>query len=76
MYFQALDDKGECVGVYKDGGLYFEELPENLKRTWKYAEFLGNLDVEYANLYAPNRPLADVCPDYLCLLYTSDAADE
>ena len=65
MYFQALDDKGECVGVYKDGGLYFEELPENLKRTWKYAEFLGNLDVEYANLYAPNRSLADVCPDYL-----------
>lgn len=65
MYFQALDDKGECVGVYKDGGLYFEELPDELQRTWKYAEFLGDLDVEYASLYAPNKSLADVCPSHL-----------
>ena len=38
MYFQTLDDKGECVGVYKDGKLYFQDLPTGLERTWKYAE--------------------------------------
>ena len=31
MYFQTLDDKTECVGVYTDGRLHFEKMPENLK---------------------------------------------
>ena len=40
MYFQTLDDKGECVGVYKNGELHFNNLPEGMERTWKYAEYL------------------------------------
>ena len=62
MYFQTLDDKGECVGVYKDGKLYFQDLPEGLKRTWKYAEYLEKEDVEYASVRCGNRRLNDVCP--------------
>ena len=65
MYFQTLDDKGECVGVYKTGKLYFEELPEGLTRTWKYAEYLEEGSVEYANLYCGGLSLGDACPPYL-----------
>ena len=65
MYFQTLDDKGECVGVYKDGKLYFEDLPEGLKRTWKYAEYLEESDVEYASIWCGNRSIDDVWPDVL-----------
>lgn len=65
MYFQTLDDKGECVGVFKDGKFYFQDLPEGLKRTWKYAGYLEESDVEYANLLCGDRSLISVCPDYL-----------
>lgn len=65
MYFQTLDDKGECVGVYKDGELYFNDLPQGMERTWKYAEYLEESDVEYASLYGGNRSLNDVCPAHL-----------
>jgi len=65
LYFQTLDDKGECVGVYKDGKLYFQDLPEGLKRTWKYAEYLEESDVEYASLLCGDRSINDVWPDVL-----------
>ena len=65
MYFQTLDDKSECVGVYKDGEIYFEGLPTDLKRTWKYAEYLEEDSVEYASLRCGNRSLGDACPNSL-----------
>ena len=66
MYFQTLDDKGECVGVYKDGNLYFKEtMPEGLGRTWKYAEYLEEDDVQYASIYSGNNSLSDCCPSHL-----------
>ena len=65
MYFQTLDDKGECVGVYKNGELHFNNLPEGIGRTWKYAEYLEESNVEYANLLCGNRSLNDVCPAHL-----------
>ena len=65
MYFQTLDDKGECVGVYKDGKLYFQDLPTGLERTWKYAEYLEKSDVEYASIWCGNRSLNDACPSSL-----------
>ena len=65
MYFQTLDDKGECVGVYSDGKLYFGDLPKGLTKTWKYAEYLEESDVEYAHLYCGGRSLNDVCPAHL-----------
>ena len=65
MYFQTLDDKGECVGVYSDGKLYFGGPTERSAKTWKYAEYLEESDVEYAHLYCGGRSLNDVCPAHL-----------
>ncbi len=62
MYFQTLDDKTECVGVYKDGKLYFDSLPDDLKRTWKYTGSITGKDIEYAWLYAQGKNLREVCP--------------
>tara|TARA_Y100001937_G_scaffold128234_1_gene203459 strand:- start:838 stop:2046 length:1209 start_codon:yes stop_codon:yes gene_type:complete len=62
MYFQTLDDKTECVGVYKDGELYFDDFPDNLLRTWKYSGSITDDNVEYAWLYAEGQTLRDACP--------------
>ena len=45
MYFQTLDDKTECVGVYKDGELHFEHMPADLLSTWKYTGSVRDSDV-------------------------------
>ena len=62
MYFQTLDDKTECVGVYKDGKLHFDNFPEDLKRTWKYSGSITDEDIEYAWLYTQGLPLKEACP--------------
>ena len=39
MYFQNIDDKKECVGVFFNNELVFEDIDlENFTRTWKYSE--------------------------------------
>lgn len=65
MFFQTLDDKNECVGVFVDGQLHFEDLPTGLTKTWKYASYLEEQDVEYANLYCLGKDLSEACPEYL-----------
>ena len=66
MQFQTLDDKKECVGIYCEGVLHFnEELPADLNRTWSYSAFLEDRDVEYAKLYCGGKSLDDVCPEAL-----------
>ena len=63
MIFQTLDDKTECVGVYTDGKLYFEDIPSDLTHTWKYTGTLKNKEVEYAWLYCNGRTLEQAAPD-------------
>jgi hypothetical protein len=65
MFFQTLDDKNECVGVFVDGQLHFEDLPTGLTKTWKYVSYLEDQDVEYASLYCLGKDLSEVCPGYL-----------
>ena len=66
MLFQTLDDKRDCVGLYLDGELHFNEaLPENLTKTWNYSSFLGNRPVEYAKLYCGGKDITEVCPEAL-----------
>jgi hypothetical protein len=65
MLFQILDTKHECVGYFADNKLYFEDIPNNLTATWAYSSHLGDLDVEYANIYCHGSNLNDVCPEYL-----------
>ena len=62
MYFQTLDDKTECVGVYKDGQLYFDDFPGDLKRTWKYSGSITDKDIEYGWLFTQGKPLKEACP--------------
>ena len=62
MLFQTLDDKNECVGIFAEGELYFDTLPEGLTGTWRYASYLEDQDVEYASLYCLGKDLAEVCP--------------
>ena len=65
MLFQALDDKKHCVGIYSDGGMIYDEIPVNLSKTWSYASFLKDLDIEYASLYVSGKQLGQVCPPEL-----------
>jgi len=65
LYFQTLDDKSECIGVYTGGELHFESVPSNLTRTWKYTGSIRDPKVEYAWLYANGASLSDVCPPEL-----------
>ena len=65
MLFQALDDKEECVGIYSEGELSFEQIPANLTKTWSYSNFLSTMDVEYASLYCSGQTLDQVCPAHL-----------
>ena len=66
MLFQTLDDKKECVGIYLNGELQFDqELPGDLSSTWGYSSFLFDKDIEYAKLYCNGQSLSEVCPEHL-----------
>ncbi len=65
MIFQTLDDKSECVGVYVDGKLHFDELPSNLTKTWKYTGSITDPNVEYAWLRCGGQSLKQACPEEL-----------
>ena len=73
MYFQTIDDKKECVGVYQDGQLFFDEIPPNLERTWKYSGTLEDSPAEYAWLYCGGISLEAACPESLKEEYDSAA---
>ena len=66
MLFQTLDEKNECVAVFKDGELLWNEIPQNLTKTWKYSAFLKDLsDIEYAHIYFGGKSLDEACPDHM-----------
>ena len=69
MYFQALDDKKECVGIYHDGRLNFDEntFPDSLAnmRTWRYSGFLQDESIEYGWFRAVGKTLKECCPEHL-----------
>jgi len=66
LQFQVLDIKDQCVGVYVGGDLRYDKLClDGLHRTWGYANFLRDLDIEYASLYCGGKTLEEVCPDPL-----------
>jgi hypothetical protein len=65
MIFQTLDEKQHCVGVYVDGKLHFDDIPDDLSRTWKYSGALKHKDVEYAWIYGGGKSMEEVCPEHL-----------
>jgi hypothetical protein len=64
LYYQSLDDKTECVGVYVNGELHFDQIPVGLDRTWRHSGFSPD-DAEYAWIICGGKQLADVCPSEL-----------
>tara|TARA_Y100000034_G_scaffold131489_1_gene192337 strand:- start:2064 stop:3239 length:1176 start_codon:yes stop_codon:yes gene_type:complete len=65
LFFQTLDDKSECVGVYVNGRLHFDEIPEGLTKTWKYSGSIPESNIQHAWLYTNGKNLEEVCPDSL-----------
>ena len=65
MIFQTLDDKSECVGVYVDGKLHFNSIPDTLSKTWKYTGSVQDDSIEYAWLYCGGMDLQQACPEHL-----------
>ena len=65
MIFQTLDDKDECVGIYAEGKLSFDELPDGLTACWAPVPYMGDQDIEYASLYCEGKTPDQVCPDNL-----------
>ena len=65
MIFQTLDDKSECVGVYVDGKLHFDGIPDDLTKTWKYTGSVQDNTIEYAWLYCGGKNLQAACPEHL-----------
>jgi len=67
-YFVTLDDKSECVGVYSNGVLHFDNFPSDLSKTWAPTPSLkaaGVDDAEYACFYCGGKTLEEVCPEEL-----------
>lgn len=62
MIFQTIDDKTECIGVYANGKLHFEDYPCELTKTWKYSGSIKDPAVEYAWIRTHGRDLAACCP--------------
>jgi len=65
LIFQTLDDKNECVGIYAEGKLSFDELPDGLTACWAPVPYMGDQDIEYASLYCEGKTPDQVCPDNL-----------
>ena len=67
-YFITLDDKSECVGVYSDGKLHFDNFPTNLSRTWAPVPSLKSIsaeEAEFACFYCGGKTLEELCPEEL-----------
>ncbi len=62
MLYQTLDGKSECVGIYANGELHYDQFPEGLTHTWDFSPHLKDLDIQYATIYCGGKTLDEVCP--------------
>jgi len=65
LIFQTLDDKNECVGIYAEGKLSFDDLPDGLTACWAPVPYLEGREIDYASLYCEGKTPDQVCPDNL-----------
>jgi hypothetical protein len=62
MLFQTFDDKKDCSLVYK-AGKFHEQITDTCTKTWSYATYLRDKEVEYAHLYSGGKSLDSACPE-------------
>ena len=55
MIFQTFDEKNKCTLIYKKG-VFSEEITDSCTKTWSYATYLKDKEIEYANLYTGVNP--------------------
>jgi hypothetical protein len=65
VYFQTLDDKKECIGVYHGEELHFDRYPQNLSKTWKASSSVRNKKIDYAWVFSKGTDLENACPEDL-----------
>ena len=65
MLFQSVDNK-KFIGIYANGAIHRDAIPEGLRATWGYCSFLPE-NITYANLYCEGKSLDEVCPEELSL---------
>ena len=65
MLFQALDEKQDCVAIYQNGQLVYNQVPTDLTKTWNYSSFLKECNIEYAFLYCEGKNIDQICPEKL-----------
>ena len=67
MYFQSIDDKNECIGIYSGSECKFENIDfSSLTKTWKPTQNLLEHDhIEYAFLYSEGKAISEMCPEYM-----------
>ena len=60
MYFQTLDDKRDCKGVFYNGDFYFDKLPRNLDLTWSWSAHLEDYNVDFAELWVSGKDIGEM----------------
>ena len=65
MYFQSIDDKQECLGLYYDSRCVFEDIDfSKLTKTWKYTKtLLSHENIECGFLFSGGKTIDEVCPE-------------
>jgi len=62
VFFQLLDYKEQCFGVYSDGVISLDAMPEGKSVTWDYSPELAGQDIQYMKLYC-GKSLTEMCPE-------------
>jgi len=65
VLFQSVDNK-QFAGIYANGAIHRDAIPEGLRATWGYCSWLPD-NITYANLYCEGKSLDEVCPEALSL---------
>ena len=60
MLFQTFDDKEKCYMIYRNNSFH-KTISPTCTKTWSYAPYLRDKNIEYASLYAVEKPLNNFC---------------